>query len=165
MWVSLTNVPFLILALMEYYCSKDNNIAFKIFELGLKMFGDDPRYVLEYLQHLIHLNDDNNTRAVFERTLPAVKTSTTDGTTTHHAAGLTAAGNAMWGLILDYEQKYGDLLAMHRMEKRRDDSLGEGMCFHLMQWRALDTWHRCVDPFCNLFAPHVLPKPELTDGT
>lgn len=35
---------------------QDKAIAFKIFELGLKKFADDPTYVLAYLDHLSHLN-------------------------------------------------------------------------------------------------------------
>ena len=41
---------------MEYYINKDKSIAFKIFELGMKKFGDDPKYVLAYLDYLSHLN-------------------------------------------------------------------------------------------------------------
>lgn len=89
---------FVAAALMEYYCSKDKNIAFRIFELGLKKFSNCPEYVLcyiDYLSHLngtsiyyaklihyvkfyllhaminilLHLTEDNNTRVLFERIL------------------------------------------------------------------------------------------------
>lgn len=60
---------FAAAALMEYYCSKDKNIAFRIFELGLKKFGDNPEYILNYIDYLSHLNEDNNTRVLFERVL------------------------------------------------------------------------------------------------
>lgn len=43
-------------ALMEYYCTKDKNIAFRIFELGLKKFSDNPEYILCYIDYLSHLN-------------------------------------------------------------------------------------------------------------
>uniref|UniRef100_A0A4W5KEJ2 Cleavage stimulation factor subunit 3 n=1 Tax=Hucho hucho TaxID=62062 RepID=A0A4W5KEJ2_9TELE len=56
-------------ALMEYYCSKDKSVAFKIFELGLKKYGDIPEYILAYIDYLSHLNEDNNTRVLFERVL------------------------------------------------------------------------------------------------
>uniref|UniRef100_A0A673H7A0 Cleavage stimulation factor subunit 3 n=1 Tax=Sinocyclocheilus rhinocerous TaxID=307959 RepID=A0A673H7A0_9TELE len=45
-------------ALMEYYCSKDTPVAFKIFELGLKKYGDIPEYILAYIDYLSHLNDN-----------------------------------------------------------------------------------------------------------
>lgn len=82
---------------MEYYCSKDKHIAFRIFELGLKKFSNCPEYVLCYIDYLSHLNgmftflstflnetngihityfwllsyfaEDNNTRVLFERIL------------------------------------------------------------------------------------------------
>lgn len=47
---------FVAAALMEYYCSKDKNIAFRIFELGLKKFSDNPEYILCYVDYLSHLN-------------------------------------------------------------------------------------------------------------
>lgn len=43
-------------ALMEYYCSKDKNVAFRIFELGLKKFSNSPQYILCYVDYLSHLN-------------------------------------------------------------------------------------------------------------
>lgn len=48
-------------ALMEYYCTKDKNIAFRIFELGLKKFADNPDYILCYIDYLSHLNGKNFT--------------------------------------------------------------------------------------------------------
>lgn len=47
---------FVAAALMEYYCSKDKEIAFRIFELGLKKFGGNPEYVKCYVDYLSHLN-------------------------------------------------------------------------------------------------------------
>ena len=56
-------------ALMEYYCTKDSKISGNMFELGFKRFKSDSRYVHEYLTFLSHLNDDNNTRVLYERAL------------------------------------------------------------------------------------------------
>jgi cleavage stimulation factor subunit 3 len=49
---------FVAAALMEYYCSKDKNIAFRIFELGLKKFSNCPEYVICYIDYLSHLNGE-----------------------------------------------------------------------------------------------------------
>lgn len=49
---------FVAAALMEYYCSKDKDIAFRIFELGLKKFGGNPEYVKCYVDYLSHLNGE-----------------------------------------------------------------------------------------------------------
>lgn len=51
---------FVAAALMEYYCSKDKDIAFRIFELGLKRFGGSPEYVMCYVDYLSHLNGNVN---------------------------------------------------------------------------------------------------------
>ncbi|VDK40566.1 unnamed protein product [Anisakis simplex] len=55
--------------MMEYYCSKDTDVAIRVFDMGLKKYGDEPDYALAYTDFLSHLNEDNNTRVVFERIL------------------------------------------------------------------------------------------------
>lgn len=35
---------------------QDKSVAFKIFELGLKKYGDIPEYILAYIDYLSHLN-------------------------------------------------------------------------------------------------------------
>ena len=48
---------------------QDKDVAIRIFDLGLKKYGDDPEYACAYVDFLSHLNEDNNTRVVFERVL------------------------------------------------------------------------------------------------
>lgn len=43
-------------ALMEYYCTKNKDIAFRIFELGLKKCPDNADYIMAYVDYLSHLN-------------------------------------------------------------------------------------------------------------
>jgi cleavage stimulation factor subunit 3 len=91
-------------ALMEYNISKDKAIAFKIFELGLKKFADEPTYVLAYLDHLTHLNEDNNTRVLFEKvlaTMPADRTK------------------EVWDKYVEFESNVGDLASLLKVEKKR----------------------------------------------
>lgn len=47
-------------ALIEYHCSKDPAVATRIFELGLKVFGDRLEFVDRYLAFLIMINDDQS---------------------------------------------------------------------------------------------------------
>ncbi|RUS21308.1 hypothetical protein BC937DRAFT_93090 [Endogone sp. FLAS-F59071] len=101
---------FIASALMEYYNSKDPTVAGKIFELGLKMFGDDPSYVCQYLEFLIQLNDDNNTRALFERTLATMPAD---------------KAKPVWQKFSEYENKYGDLTGIQKVEKRRSEAYPE----------------------------------------
>lgn len=93
-------------AWMEYYCSKDKNIAFKIFELGLKKYGDNPDYVLAYIDYLSHLNDDNNTRVLFERVLSSGSLPNDKQV-------------EIWNRFLEFESNVGDLQSILKVEKRR----------------------------------------------
>lgn len=93
-------------ALMEYYCTKEKQIAFKIFELGLKRFGDEPDYLLSYIDYMSHLNEDNNTRVLFERVL-------TSGSLPPDKSG------KIWDEYLEFECNVGDLSSMLKVEKRR----------------------------------------------
>ncbi|XP_051953719.1 cleavage stimulation factor subunit 3 [Xyrauchen texanus] len=93
-------------ALMEYYCSKDKSVAFKIFELGLKKYGDIPEYILAYIDYLSHLNEDNNTRVLFERVL-------TSGSMSPEKSG------EIWARFLAFESNIGDLASILKVERRR----------------------------------------------
>lgn len=46
---------------MEYHCTKAADVATKIFEIGLKQFGDLIDFVVRYLGFLISINDENST--------------------------------------------------------------------------------------------------------
>lgn len=101
---------FVAAALMEYYCSKDKDIAFRIFELGLKRFGGSPDYVMAYIDYLSHLNEDNNTRVLFERVLSS--------------GGLTNQLSVeVWNKFLEFESNIGDLSSIVKVERRRSSVL------------------------------------------
>lgn len=101
---------FVAAALMEYYCSKDKEIAFRIFELGLKRFGGSPEYVMCYIDYLSHLNEDNNTRVLFERVLSS--------------GGLTPQLSVeVWNRFLEFESNIGDLSSILKVERRRSSVL------------------------------------------
>lgn len=101
---------FVAAALMEYYCSKDKDIAFRIFELGLKRFGGSPEYVMCYIDYLSHLNEDNNTRVLFERVLSS--------------GGLTNQLSVeVWNKFLEFESNIGDLTSIVKVERRRSSVL------------------------------------------
>ncbi len=54
-------------ALREYRTNKEVVFARNIFESGLKKYGTQVGFILTYIDFLIQLNDDNNTRALFEK--------------------------------------------------------------------------------------------------
>ena len=45
---------------MEYHCTKSMDVASRIFEKGLQLFGEETEYVLRYLGFLISVNDENS---------------------------------------------------------------------------------------------------------
>lgn len=101
---------FVAAALMEYYSSKDKDVAFRIFELGLKRFGGSPEYVMCYIDYLSHLNEDNNTRVLFERVLSS--------------GGLTNQLSVeVWNKFLEFESNVGDLSSIVKVERRRSSVL------------------------------------------
>jgi cleavage stimulation factor subunit 3 len=52
----ITSDVYIASALMEYHCYKDP-AATKIFERGAKLFPEDEIFALEYLKHLLDIND------------------------------------------------------------------------------------------------------------
>lgn len=48
-------------ASMEYHFTKATDVATRIYETGLKQFGEDAEYVIRYLKFLISINDENST--------------------------------------------------------------------------------------------------------
>lgn len=106
---SITSHAYTASALMEYYVNKDPIVAGKIFELGIKTFNisEDPHatsFVVQYIDFLICLNDDNNTRALFERALAAIPTE---------------KSLPIWTKYLAYETQYGDLSNLQKLQARR----------------------------------------------
>ncbi|XP_052810218.1 cleavage stimulation factor subunit 3-like isoform X2 [Mya arenaria] len=101
---------FMAAALMEYYCSKEKTIALKIFELGLKKFGDIPDYIRSYVDFMSHLNEDNNTRVLFERVLSS-------GQIPHEKS------IDIWSRFLSFESEVGDLASILKVEKRRSQAI------------------------------------------
>jgi len=103
---------FVAAALMEYYCSKEKNIAFKIFDLGLKKFGSSSEFILAYVDYLSHLNEDNNTRVLFERVLTQGSLEPSDSL-------------EVWNKFLEFESNIGDLASVVKVERRRAGVLEE----------------------------------------
>jgi cleavage stimulation factor subunit 3 len=52
----ITSDVYVASALIEYHCYKDP-AALKIFERGSKLFPEDEEFALEYLKHLVAIND------------------------------------------------------------------------------------------------------------
>ena len=101
-----TEQVYIAAALMEYFCTKDRKIATNVFELGFKTYKNNPNYVQEYIKFLFHLNEDNNTRVLFERTL------TSDALTPEQTIEI-------WNKFLEFETNVGDLAGIRKVYTRR----------------------------------------------
>lgn len=95
---------FLAAAKMEYFCKRDSVVAGKIFELGMSRFAASGEYVLEYLQHLIQSNDEQNARALFERSVLSVPPG--------------AVAMEIWKVYLDHVFRYGDMASIRLLSRR-----------------------------------------------
>lgn len=99
-------------ALMEYHCTKDQAIACKIFELGLKKFNTCPDFILSYIHFMNTLNEENNTRVLFERVLTTCSLQPDDTI-------------EIWNSFLEFEAGMGDLSSISKVERRRTIALKE----------------------------------------
>uniref|UniRef100_A0A6G1SKG0 Cleavage stimulation factor subunit 3 n=2 Tax=Aceria tosichella TaxID=561515 RepID=A0A6G1SKG0_9ACAR len=93
-------------ALMKYHCTKDQAVACKIFELGLKKFSTCSDFILSYIHFMNTLNEENNTRVLFERVL----------TTSSLQPNETVE---IWNSFLEFEAGIGDLSSITKVERRR----------------------------------------------
>lgn len=95
---------------LELLWNKETKVATNIFELGFKVFASEPLYVLEYLNFLIYINDHNNARALFERTVALLE---------------PAVARPVWDRMAQFEFQYGDFLAVQKMAKRFEEAFPE----------------------------------------
>ncbi|CAO2827008.1 unnamed protein product [Amaranthus hypochondriacus] len=99
---------YVVYAMMAFCLDKDPKIAHNIFEAGLKRFMHEPGYILEYADFLSRLNDDRNIRALFERALNSLPPE---------------ESVEVWKRFAHFEQTYGDLSSMLKVEQRRKEAL------------------------------------------
>ncbi len=97
---------FIANANLEYFSTKDKSIGFKIFHLGAKKYSNEPEYVRAYLKYMAHLNEDNNTRVLFERVLSSDELP-------------SPTINEIWSEFLKFECGVGDLASILKVDKKR----------------------------------------------
>ncbi|EAT80567.1 hypothetical protein SNOG_12155 [Parastagonospora nodorum SN15] len=103
----LLSEAYVASALIEHHCYQDP-AANKIFERGMKLFPEDEHFALEYIKHLIKLNDSTNARAVFETVVGKI-TSKPDQ---------IARAKELFLFFHDYEAKFGELAQITKLEQR-----------------------------------------------
>ncbi|XP_058079906.1 cleavage stimulation factor subunit 77 [Magnolia sinica] len=105
---SCTYHVYVAYAMMAFCLDKDPKVAHNVFESGLKKFMHEPGYILEYADFLCRLNDDRNVRALFERALSLLPPE---------------ESVEVWKRFTQFEQTYGDLASMLKVEQRRKEAL------------------------------------------
>lgn len=99
---------FVYYAMMTFCLDKDVKVAHNVFEAGLKKFMNEPEYILEYADFLCRLNDDKNVRVLFERALSLLPPENSE---------------EVWKSFAKFEQTYGDLTSILKVERRRKEAL------------------------------------------
>ncbi|KAJ3676582.1 hypothetical protein LUZ60_003994 [Juncus effusus] len=105
---SCTYHVFIAYAMMAFCIDKDPKVAQSVFEAGMKRFMHEPGYILEYVDFLCRLNDDRNVRALFERALSSLPPE---------------ESLEVWKRFAQFEQTYGDLSSMLKVEQRRKEAM------------------------------------------
>ncbi|KAL5512152.1 hypothetical protein ACEPAG_3673 [Sanghuangporus baumii] len=90
-------------ALMEYHVAKQTDVANRILSVAMNRFSEEIDFVVRYLTFLMSVNDENNARALFERTV---------GTFPPDKA------RPLWERWARYGYQYGNLEAALKLEKR-----------------------------------------------
>eukprot|EP00899_Mesostigma_viride_P001895 jgi/Mesvir1/11706/Mv00094-RA.2 len=99
---------FVAAAHLEMFVDKDVQVARKLFEAGLKRFLQEPAFVLQYADFLVHINDSTNARVLFEQVL-----STLPPDKSHE----------IWQAYIKFECLHGDMASVIKLERRRDQAL------------------------------------------
>ena len=108
-------------ALMEHRTNKLPDIAKNVFELGLKKFGGEVRFIMAYVSFLVSICDENNLRVLFERTLSAL--SKEDAL-------------PVWYAFLRMELRTGDLHGVASLEERMRQEFPDDLSLKgLPRWR------------------------------
>ncbi|KAH9305235.1 hypothetical protein KI387_009639, partial [Taxus chinensis] len=105
---SCTYHLYVTFAMMAFCLDKEPKVAQHVFEAGLKRFMLEPAYILEYADFLCRLNDDKNIRALFERALSLLPPE---------------ESTEVWDRFIRFEQTYGDLASILKVEQRRKEAL------------------------------------------
>ncbi|KRX90145.1 Cleavage stimulation factor subunit 3 [Trichinella pseudospiralis] len=101
---------YIAAAEMEYRWKKDPTISVRTYELGLKRYKNDSKFACSYLKFVMGLNEDSNTRVLFERIL---------------SSGMLNEQSAVevWNLYVEFESLVGDLATITKVNQRRQDAL------------------------------------------
>lgn len=104
----LTHHVFVEVANLEHFAT-NTKTAIKVFDLGLKpaFFSNDGEYIYKYLKFLIKINDDTNSRSLFE--------------TTVNVKGKFIESQwlkRIFKIYMSYELNFGQISSVDKLEKK-----------------------------------------------
>jgi cleavage stimulation factor subunit 3 len=149
----LTSDIYIAQALIEHHCYRNISAA-KLFSAGMNLFPDDENLALEFVKHLIDINDITNARATFEKVVGKL---TSKPETTPRAKPLFL-------YFHDYESKYGDLAQISKLEQRMRDHYPDDPSLKLFEHRFAYTnaLNQTFDP--TLMRPIISPATQMRLG-
>ncbi|XP_014561740.1 hypothetical protein COCVIDRAFT_85956 [Bipolaris victoriae FI3] len=145
----LLSEAYVASALIEHHCYQEP-AAQKIFERGMKLFPEDELFALEYIKHLIKLNDSTNARAVFETVVGKL---TAKPENVHRAKSLFA-------FFHDYEAQFGELAQITKLEQRMATLFPEDPQLHRFSQRFASS---TFDPISvrHIISPRTQMRPVM----
>ncbi|KAK9788841.1 hypothetical protein WJX73_000969 [Symbiochloris irregularis] len=95
-------------AQMEWFSEHNDKVPRNIYELGLKSFAKERRFISAYATFLLSQGDVDNARQLFERCLAEADQN-----------------KELWDSYLEFESKHGTLATLRALEQRRSEARGE----------------------------------------
>jgi len=124
-----THQVYVAAAQIEYHVNKEPTVARKIYELGLRKFMNSTGFLLQYINFLVNLGDDVNTRTLFEKILSTIQPE---------------RAPEIWNTFQKFEITCGNLDTITRLEKRRSDAYPtsdpNGIFGLVQRYRYFDLW-------------------------
>jgi len=134
---------------MEYHVCKATNVATRIFEKGIELFGNEEiEIVLRYLGFLISLNDDAS-KLVFFAANPSDQFVPSDARALFERVIVNfppERARPLWERWARYEYQYGDLESAQKLEKRIAEVYPTGKYLYHLPWLA-DVEYRTRSPY------------------
>jgi cleavage stimulation factor subunit 3 len=106
----LTSHIYIAQALIEHHCYRNASAA-KLFSAGMNLFPDDENLALEFIKHLIDINDITNARATFEKCVGKLTSK----------PETVARAKPLYHFFHNYESKYGEQAQISKLEQRMRD--------------------------------------------
>lgn len=116
-------------AQLEFYLNGEMTKAKGIFDVGMKRFGSNTDFVMQYIDFLDRLNDDRNVRSLFQRVIDETTAKLESEKRESNLGEPTPETREKLRLFFDrfveFERSRGDLSALSRVEKRREEAFPE----------------------------------------